>query len=246
MGRHFLEGSKKLTLVCDVNEPIEKFLTLVKPVVPCVVEALNENLCADYRWDRFDRGHTQVERKTWGEILANVDAVEDQLRRHMKNQPKDRLLFVLEGQIDPSSDGIYTIQKARGGSVWVRGHRSGTNLGRIYSFLYNASEYVEVFQTPSYEGTCQFLVQAYKQDQKEEHHTFSRYFKKVTFYPNPQVMQLMGLLPGLGEVKCEALIAKFTTVWNVLNASPWELQSVEGIGPKLSTNLLRRIGRTDV
>jgi ERCC4-type nuclease len=237
-----------MTLVVDVNEPIEKFLTLVMPVVPTVTEALNEALYADYRWLREDGGHTQVERKTWGEILSNVDAVEDQLRRHMKNRPSDRLLFLLEGQIDPQVDGVYVLQKAKQGSVYVHGFRSGTRIARIYAFLYNASEYVEVFQTPNYEATCQFLVQAYKQDQKapEEHHTFSRYFKKVTFYPNPQVMQLMGLLPGLGEVKCEALIAKFTTVWNVLNASPRELQSVPGIGPTLSTNLLRRIGRTDV
>lgn len=237
-----------MTLICDVNEPTDKFLKFVAPVVDTTVEALNEALCADYRWRTNSGRHTQVERKTWGEILANVDAVEDQLRRHMKNRPDDRLLFVLEGQIDLEPDGVYTLNRAKQQPVLVRGFRSGTRIGRIYSFLYNASEFVEVFQTPSYEGTCQFLVQAYKQDQKapEDHHTFHRYFKKVTFYPNPQVLQLMGLLPGLGEAKCEALIAKYTTVWNVLNASPQELQTVPGIGPTLSVNLLRRVGRTDV
>ena len=235
-------------LQADVHEPGEKFLTYVRPAVPCEMVVLNERLWADYRWQGIDGRWTQVERKTWGEILANVDAVEDQLRRHLKNQPSARLVFVLEGMVDVASDGVYTVVPNKGGTMWTRGHRSGTRLSRIYSWLYNASEYVEVFQTGSYEQTCQFLVQAYKQDQKEEseHKTFNRYYKKVTFHPNPQVLALMGMAPGLGEVKAEALIAKFTTVWNVLSASPKELMMVDGIGSGMAHTLLQRIGRTDV
>ena len=235
-------------LEVDQHEPTERALPLMSTSVPCRVEVLNERLWADYRWKGLDGRWTQVERKTWGEVLANVDAVEDQLRRHMKNQPEARLLFVLEGMVDSNSDGVHVLKAANNGNVWVKGYRSGTRIGRIYSWLYNASEYVEVFQTFSYELTCQFLVQAYQQDQKEEHlhKTFNRYFKKTTFHPNPQVLALIGMAPGLGEVKAEALIARFSTVWNVLNASPKELMEVAGIGPTMATTLLRRIGRPDV
>ena len=235
-------------LTADVHEPTDKFLKLVAPAVPCQVEPLNERLFADYKWKDLSGRVTQVERKTWGEILANVDAVEDQLRRHMKNQPEARLLFVLEGIIAEDSSGTYLLSPTKGGSLWSKGYRYGTRLSRIYSWLYNASEYVEVFQTFSYELTCQFLVQAYNQDQKEEsqHKTFNRYFKKVTFHPNPQTLALIGMMPGLGEVTAEALIAKFSTVWNVLSASPEELMKVEGIGKGRAFKMLQRVGRTDV
>lgn len=235
-------------LEADVHEPTDKFLKLVSPAVPCGVTSLNENLWADYRWKDLQGRWTQVERKQWGEVLANVDSVEDQLRRHMKNQKEARLLFLIEGMVCEDSSGVYILNPAKGGQVFTRGYRSGTRLSRIYSWLYNASEYVEVFQTFSYEMTCQFLVQAYNQDQKEEHQhkTFNRYFKQVTFHPNPQVLALMGMAPNVGEVKAEALIAKFSTVWNVLNAKPSELMTVPGIGPETANKLLQRIGRPDV
>ena len=234
-------------LEADQHEPTDKFLQYVSPAVDCKVAVLNEHLWADYRWKGVN-GWTQVERKTWGEVLANVDSVEDQLRRHMKNQPEARLLFVLEGMVSDGSEGVHLLTPANNGNVWVKGHRSGTRISRIYSWLYNASQYVEVFQTFSYELTCQFLVQAYNQDQKpeSEHKTFNRYFKKVTFHPNPQVLALMGMAPGLGEVKAEALIDRFSTVWNVLSASPAELMQVPGIGKGMAYTLLQRIGRPDV
>lgn len=236
-----------MTLEADVHEP-KDFLKLAAPSCPVGVEVLNERGWADYRWKTVSGDYVQVERKTWPEILASVDAVEDQLRRHRKNQPGARLLFVLEGMVSTDSSGTYSLRSLKDGTLWTRGYKSGTRLSRVYSWLYAASEYVEVFQTFNYEMTVQFLVQAYKHDQKEEadKKTFNRYFKKIVFHPNPMVMQLMGLIPGLGEVKAEALIARFTTVWAVLNADPADLMDVPGIGPRLAHDMLRRIGRFDV
>jgi ERCC4-type nuclease len=234
-------------LEADVHEP-KDFLKYVAPSVPCKVEILNERAWADYRWQGADGKWTQVERKTWPEILASVEAVEDQLRRHLKNQPEARLIFVLEGVVDVDAGGVYTVVRAKKNDIWVRGYRSGTRIARVYSWLYNASQYVEIFQVFNYEQTCQFLVQAYNQDQKppEEHKTFQRYFKKVTFHPNPQVLMLMGLMPGLGEAKAEALIDRFTTVWNVLSAGTADIMDVPGIGTVMAHRMLQRIGRTDV
>ena len=58
--------------------------------------------------------------------------------------------------------------------------------------------------------------------------------------------QLMGLMPGIGEKRAIALISRFTTVWNIVSASPEELEEVEGIGKKLSVDILRKVGRVDV
>lgn len=235
-----------MTLEIDVHEPSDA-MSLMGSSVACSREVLNEHQWGDYRWQCSDSSWVNVERKTWPEILASLDSVEDQLRRHKKNQPNARLIFVLEGMVSPAADGTYTL-KETGQKLWVRGYKSGTRVGRILAWLYEASQFVEVFQTTTYEMTCQFLVQAYKQDQKveSEHKTFNRYFKKMTFHPNPQVLMLIGIMPGIGEVKAEAIIARFTTLWQVLNASPGELSSVPGIGDKTARTLLSRIGRLDV
>lgn len=234
-------------LEADVHEP-EKFLLIASPVVPCKMEVLNEYQWADYRWQDYEENWVQVERKTWGEVLASMDAVEDQLRRHLKNRPEARLLFLIEGMVMEDGDGTHILTPTKDGKVFVRGYRHTATLNRVYSWLFNVSRYLEVFQVPNYNATVQFLVQAYKQSKKppEDHKTFNRYFKKVTFHPNPQVLALIGIMPGIGEVKAEALIDRFTTVYGVLSASPGELAQVDGIGPKLSRTLLQRMGRVDV
>ena len=237
-----------MTLTVDINEPHELAMKLMGPAVPCEVEALNSADWADYRWVGVDGVWVNVERKTWPEILADVDRVEDQLRRHIRHQPKARLLFVLEGMIELSELGTHVVERVKSGTVWTRGRLSATRASRIYAWMYQASRYVEIFQTMNYEQTCQLLVAMYKADQKqpEEHRTFNRHFKKVVFHPNNQVTMLMGMSPGLGEVKAEALIEKFVCLWNVVSAEPKELATVKGIGPGLSKGILERIGRLDV
>ena len=107
-------------------------------------------------------------------------------------------------------------------------------------------KYVPVFMVPDYESLCVALVCFYKGDQKEVHNTFNRHYKEMKFHPNPQVVMLMGALPGVGEKRAEALIDNFGTVWNVLSSRPEELEEVDGIGKVLSKGLLRRVGRVDV
>lgn len=239
-----------LEIDCHEQRDGQLALSYIAPVVSCRVENLNEAGWADYRWTTAGGQVVQAERKTWGEVLANLDSVEDQLRRQRAAHPEARLLFVLEGWVDEHMSGTTIIQPAAGksGGIWARGHMSGTKLSRVYSWLYNVSEYLEVFQTGNYAQTCQWLVAAYKQDQKQagEKTTFHRYFKDIVFHADPQVLQLMGLMPGLGEIRAKALITKFTTTWQVLNASPKQLELVPGIGPKLAVGLLRSVGRVDV
>ncbi len=233
----------------DVNEPATG-LGYIKPAVDeAQILALNSAGWADYRWESAGGRVTNVERKTWPEILANVDAVEEQLRRHQTNHPAARMVFILEGWVQETMAGTSLVVGVNARqNMWVTGHSSGTRLSRIYSWLYAASEYVEVFQTGNYAQTCQLLVAAYKQDQKDdrEKRIFSRHFKEVVFHPNPQVLKLMAIEPGIGEKRAEALIGQYTTLWHVLNASPRELAAVPGIGTTLATRLLQRVGRVDV
>lgn len=235
-----------MTLYIDINEPYDQATKLMSSSVECEVDSINSQGWADYRWTSIQGQDVHVERKTWPEILSNVDKVEDQLRRHFVDKPNARLIFILEGIVVPDSVGTSILKPTNRDTIFVKGYGSSVRLSRIYSWLYRVADYLECYMTPTYEATCIALVQMYKSDQKTEHETFNRYFKPIAFSPNPQIVQLMGLMPGVGEKRASALIDRFTTVWNVVNATPAELAEVDGIGKKLSVQLLQRIGRTDV
>ena len=156
------------------------------------------------------------------------------------------MLYILEGLVWYTPEGTKQIKPTSRDGIFTFGYNSTMRLSQVYAWLYQIGQFIQIYQTPSLEATCMALVAFYKGDQKAEHTTLQRYYKPLTFAPNPQVSQLIGLMPGIGEVRAKALITQFTTVWNVLNASPSELAKVDGMGPKLSKQLLQKVGRTDV
>ena len=234
-----------LGIIVDIHEPAQA-QSLIGQSVPCTVEDLNGNGFADYRWQDYAGAFVHVERKTWGELLTSVDHVEDQLRRHLSNQTESSLRLILEGIAIPVAAGTASLRPTNRDAIYVKGHQSSIRLSLVYAWLYQIGKYVEIYTTPNYEATCIALVAFYKGDQKEEHTTLHRYIKKVDFHPNVQVTQLMGLLPNVGAKRAESLIERFTTVWNVVSASPEELATVDGIGKVLSKQILRQVGRTDI
>lgn len=235
----------------DVHEP-DFIADLIQQVVIVDRKPLNEWGFADYRWNGHD-GITQVERKTWGELLANPNAVEEQLSRQHQANPDVRHIFMLEGIMVPVHDefGAHCAIIARAKNNprifhQTRGSPISPNL--FYTWLYQASTYIEIFQTPERDATAKAIVAFFAADQKEDNSMFHRHLKQITFHPNPQVMGLMGIMPGtrMGPITAEALISQYGTVWNVINASPEELAMQPGIGIKTAKDLLQKIGRTDV
>ena len=236
-----------MTIYLDSNEPYVEAQQLIHATgVETVVAARNVAGWADYSWQDINGRWVNIERKTWPELLGGMDKVEDQLRRHKSNQPEARLVFVLEGLAVPNLAGTTTLKATNKDRVWVGGYSSSIRMSQVYAWLWQVGQYLEVFQTPTYSATITALVAFYKGDQKPEHSTFARPYKEMEYHPNSQVTQLMGMLPGIGPKRAEALIEKFTTVYNVVGASPAQLATVDGIGPGLSKTLLRRIGRPDV
>lgn len=235
----------------DVHEPAE-MASMLASSVPCEVVPLNSEGFADYWWEgipvvRKSNRH-QVERKTWNELLGNLDSVEDQLRREREAHPDISLKLLVEGLATPSRTGTQVWKLSGNRPIWHTHKDYRLPITAVYSWLYQVGKYMEVYFTADLVTTAKALVAFYKADQKENHVTFHRYLKIIDFHPNPQVEGLMNVMKGtsIGAVRAQALIDRFGTIWHVLSADLKEIAQVEGMGSRTAQQLLRKVGRLDV
>lgn len=238
----------------DVHEPSERVgnnsLRALSPVLPCAVQPLNANGYADYLWHGLE-GMQQAERKTWAEVLGGMDPVQDQLRREKQAHPDIRLMLIVEGLATPKRGGsalFFESTKGKRSFFYEGKSHFAAPMKQAYAWLYEVSKHMEVYYTPTFDATMQMLVAFYNADQKEGHTTFRRYLKEMDWHPNPMVQRLiaMGSHLGIGEVRAEALIRRFGTVYNVATATPEMLASVDSMGMAVAVKFLRGVGRPDV
>lgn len=239
----------------DVNEPHEILPPLIQSIQDAQLYPLNSQGFGDYRWKKYNNSYRMVERKTWGEILANPDKVEEQLQRHLTKNPDIELVFMLEGMVSQTEIGAVVLKQTTNKGLYVPGHRYSTRLSRIYSFLFGLTDYCTVFQTSGLIESACLLVAMYNHDQKEEHGLLKRHIKQIEFNPDVRVTTLMGATPGLGDKRASSLVNVAGTPWNVWSAGYCEhsvlkdkytLTGVEGIGKGILDNMYRSIGRPDV
>ena len=248
-----------MTIKVDVHEPtdISRFLDGAYDI------ELTDNISAgvsDYWWTGealgFIPNHDgsyNHERKTMDDVSGGLDEIEEQVRKVVQRNPNTVHRLIIEGVWEPAPSGIIVYRKKQGVNAFFGGQK-GTQpqlAKRINGWIAAASDYIQVFQTSSMAHTSILLGNLYAHDQKTESERtiFRRYMKDLQWNPNPQVMRLMGMAgndTGLGAVRCENLIAKFGTAWNVIHASPNEIAAVPGIGVHTAVTFLQRIGRTDV
>ena len=236
-------------LEIDQHEPV-KLRELILQSAPAEVKPLNSEGYADFRWMAPDSVIMHIERKTWNDLLSNLTSVENQLMRQMDRHKDHTLALLVEGIVVPSDSllgGTAVLHQSKGKSnIYYQSSQSKVSVSALYAWLYQVSKYIEVYQTSDILSTAKAIVSFYNSDQKEGHRTFTRHLKEVTFHSNPQVTSLMGMIPGLGPIKSEALIGRFSTVWEILNSTPERLAEVKGIGIKEATRWLRLIGRSDI
>jgi ERCC4-type nuclease len=234
-------------ILIDTHEPVDALLQ-IQIAVPCQIHPLNDEGWADYKWTAWDGEEVHVERKQWGELTAGIDRIEYQLRQEKAKHPKARLILLVEGVATPSVMGTQLWQQGKNRDVYYKSREQNIRYSMVAAWLYQVNKYMEVVRTADFKATCVELAAMCMSDQKEEHSTFQRYLKVTDWHPNPQVEMLMaiGNGVGVGSAKADALARRFGTVWNVLSASPQELQQVEGFGKTNSIKLLRKVGRPDV
>lgn len=242
-----------MTLFIDAHEP-ENIRLLIAQAVEMEVSQLNIAGMADYVWMCVD-GHTaQVERKQWGEVLGGMNDVEDQLRRELARA--DDLTLLIEGVAVPSAVGM-EVWKSVGKSGWKLARSWGSRekpqpqlYARVCGWLWALDKAgITIVHTHSYVCTAMWVVEAYKQSQREEHRVLERYVrvKLNTTERDPMVQTLMGIKGvSLGEVRARALRERFGSVYRLVNGDLCEVMEVEGFGEKLSRQVLRSLGRMDV
>ena len=234
-------------IIADVHEPPE-FYKYLNGVVDTERRDLNSRGYADYYWHGVGGREVQIERKQWGELLSGLDSIENQLRNHLQRRPECTTGLLVEGLVCGSPTGTVILRGTSKNNIYVPGYESGIRLTQVYAWLYQVSNYIQIYFTSGYFETCQALLSFYRGDQKPEdnHTTFKRTFKKIQYTVDPRVTQFMGAFPNIGEKRAIALVRKFGTLVNLVVAGVDEVQEVDGMGPKLATTLLRQAGRLDV
>ena len=103
-------------LLADSNEP-DNLIKLLKQSCPVTVTNINTARMADYWFANYEGTRLQFNRVQANELLADIDSMEDELRRYYNNA--DENYQIIEGIISPTplstftDKQIYTVQSGK-------------------------------------------------------------------------------------------------------------------------------------
>ena len=181
-------------ILIDTAEP-EDIVRLLQQTAPIAVINLNQTSRADYYFGGEDNRTRQFNRVQAGELLSNIDSMEDELRRYYESA--DDNYQIIEGVItdvpitrrDKSMASVSVRFRSRPSQLFsyriaANGYLFGehayeVNSEKFYAWLYRLAECgVQTFWTHNYVGTAKFLSAVYHNCQKppEEHSTLNRYY----------------------------------------------------------------------
>ena len=234
-----LDEPRKLYI--DNNEPIviKRFLAPIKDV-NFEWGAYNIKDHSDYWWKRTDGTTKEVERKTWGEVLTNVEKVEEQMSRHLSRMPKAEHVLLLEGIATSKNNSISTYNFVD--NKWYENRQYKQNLAGIYSWLYQISHYVTIIPSYNIATTAAAIAGMYKSDGKTDHSTLNRHYHIRTFNRDPVIERYMAIFDGIGESKAEILRSTFPTIQSLVLADRNDFIVLPGFGPALADKIMRQLG----
>lgn len=257
-------------ILVDHSEP-EELIALLRQSAPVEVMPLNQTQRSDYYFGGEDGKTRQFGRVQAGELLANIDSMEDELRRYYENADENNQ--IIEGII---TSAPITKRDKRQSAISVRRQSKPNTLfsykvadngfihaeqawdvgsAMLYAWLFQLDQAgVRTYYTENYVGTARLLIAIYNSCQKppEEHTTLQRYFRPriVIEEQNPFVKALMFLSSayqlGIGEDKATKMATKYNSIFDIVMAEVDELCEVEGIGKKTAEKLLKSLGREEL
>jgi ERCC4-type nuclease len=240
-------------LFIDTFEPVQIEQLLAQSVQVTRTSLVNLGL-ADYCWIACDGHKIQIERKQINEILADIDGVEEQLTREFPNA--DESMLLVEGLYEASDRAtpqIQTFRHVKDKAILVPSRTYDFSYGRYQSWKSSIDKCgITIVETSDYRATAITIVALFKNSLDPDRRTMKRYIKEKIFLEekNPQVAAMIALGSAykveIGEKKAKALIARYKTVWAVLQQDPEELAETEYVGKGTARKLLEAVGRRDI
>ncbi|KKK61335.1 hypothetical protein LCGC14_3015340, partial [marine sediment metagenome] len=168
-------------ILVDTAEP-DDIIRLLKQSVDVTVMPLNITNRADYYFGG-EAGSVQFNRVQAGELLSNIDSMEDELRRYYDSADDNNM--IIEGLItdtpltkrDRSIESVSVRMKSRPSTLFAyrvaaNGYQFGEHAYDVgadlfYAWLYRLKECgVNTFFTWNYVGTAKLLATVYRNCQK--------------------------------------------------------------------------------
>jgi DNA integrity scanning protein DisA with diadenylate cyclase activity len=229
---------------------------------------LNQSHRSDYYFGGADGRTRQFSRKQSGELLANIDEAEDQIRDYYSNADenyqiveglissvpltrRDRSLSAISVRRGDHPTTLFSYKVADNGFIHDE-HAWDVSASLLYAWLFRLEQCgVVTYYTENLVGTARLLVAIYNNCQKspEEHSTLQRYIKpRITIKEqDPFVKALMALSLAynlkIGEDRATKIAKTYRSILAIAMAEVDELCEIGGIGRKTAENLLVAIGR---
>jgi len=240
-------------------------VSLLRQSVEVSLEPLNQQNLSDYFFWDIEGQSEQYSRKQAGELLANMDEAERQLREYYESA--DRSYQIVEGIISPIrlplkrkkevsvrfhselSNVLYTYHVASNGYIYgERIYR--TSYAKYQSWIYALDRAgITTFFTMNHVQTARLLVAHYQNAQKIEHNTLQRVIKPKVLLKShdPLVKAIVHLSAAwglrLGEIKAQSIKdAGYTSLKEIAGLNAKDLYQVDGIGRVLAKRLIDSLG----
>ena len=253
-------------ILVDNSEP-QEIVNLLSQSVQVLKGSLNQQKQSDYWFVDCEGKSEQYSRKQAGELLANIDEAESQLRDYYPNA--DRNYQLVEGIISPISltarkkqnisirhlykpDVLYTYQVTANGYIFnERVYKTSYAMYENWIYRLDRSG-ITTYYTIDHIQTARLLVAHYNNAQKpeEEHGTLQRITKPRIYLKshNPFIKQLVYLSAasnlGIGETKAEAIWNfGYHSIIDLAMATPAELCQIQGLAETMAKKLLDGLGR---
>jgi len=181
-------------ILVDVAEP-DDIVRLLKQAADVSVIPLNQSSRADYYFGGDGEQTIQFNRVQAGELLGNIDSMEDELRRYYNSADVNNM--IIEGVItdapltrkDKSLESVSVRMKSRPSTLFsyrvaANGylhseHAYNESAELYYAWLYRLKEAgVATFMTHNYIGTAKLIASVYHNTQRDpdSHNTLNRYY----------------------------------------------------------------------
>jgi hypothetical protein len=181
-------------ILVDTAEP-DDIVRLLEQSAPVTVMGLNQSQRADYYFGGDGDKTIQFNRVQGGELLANIDSMEDELRRYYESADdnnmviegiitdtpitkRDKSMAAVSVRMRSRPSTLFTYRVAPNGFIFSE-HAYDVGADKFFAWLYRLKQSgVYTFQTWNHVGTAKLLAAVYHNCQKpvDEHGTLNRYY----------------------------------------------------------------------